>query len=165
MRVWLVLMIFTVGCASQYQGPKPDFSLTGEAAKREYEKFEFPESFWRQGIGVQLMGPNEDLYTTESLRPVIESVSPRSWEQNERAQSRIRIGRYLLLGALALVVIELTDEDRHFSNEQAIAYWSLLGVSFGFNFSAGFVQKSASEMYNEDLRRKFSPALTVNVHY
>lgn len=165
-RLIVGVLALTLGaCASTYRGPLPDYSYVGTAADVEIQKFTLKEGFFSQGAGVFAMGADHHYYLLNSLEPVIQNVSPASWKKVEKANFWHRFSQIAILGAISILIAEMTDDDDYNSTDQALAYWSLLGVSFGAGVTRTIYMDRAAREYNQDLRAKFTPTLGLNFRF
>ncbi len=161
-----VFVLALTSCATAYRGPSPDFSLKGEARTTEIEKFSLTEGFFNQAPGQFMMGSGQQPYFTESLLPIVRDVSPRAVRRIDKAKVWHRIAQGGLLLATVILISEFTDgDDRFLSHEQAIAYWSGLGISLSASFVRAQQLNRAAHEYNEDLRTKFSPSVAMTFSY
>jgi hypothetical protein len=155
-----VLALSMCGCVSSYTGPKPDFSLTGEAAKKERDKFQFQKYWFLDGAGYYYMGPEDEdtLYTGSSLKPIIQDVSPAAIEKEKVAQ-RWQWVNYALIGAaVGYIVSQREDLD---TGDWLVFYGTLL-ASVGAGHYSKYKHRQSIDDYNRDLDRKFTPALSYN---
>lgn len=161
----LIVSIFFSGCISNYKGREPDFTLKGAEAQKEYDKFHFDEGYWFQSSVAFTMGPERTAvpYKVESLKPIIKEVSPEAWDIYKRSRVWRQVGGISLLAAGGLLIAMAVDSNHgSWSKDQTIGYYSLLGISLGTSFAVPFFMSSSAERYNQDLRRKFTPALSLN---
>ena len=164
----LVVAVFALalsGCASTYRGPMPDYSYVGTASEVEIQKFTLKEGFFSQTGGSFAMGADQQHYLLTSLQPVIQSVSPGSWSKIEKANFWRRIGQIAALSAMVILIAEMADDDGYNSTDQALAYWSFLGLSFGAVVTLKIHMDRAARDYNQDLRGKFTPTLGMNFKF
>ncbi len=56
--VLLALPFLVIGCATDYKGPDPDFTLKASEAQAEIENFTLVEGYWQQGPTLK-MGPQK----------------------------------------------------------------------------------------------------------
>lgn len=162
------MTLFLGGCITDYKGREPDFTLKGAAAQNEYERFHFDESYWVQSPIAFTMGPEDRAipYTVDSLKPMIKEVSPEAWDIYKRSRIWRQAGWYSLVGAGIILVSAYADGDgKFFSRDQSVAYYSLIGLSFGFALVQPYFISRAAERYNEDLKKKFTPALSMNIGF
>ncbi|MCJ8275815.1 MAG: hypothetical protein HRT44_04665 [Bdellovibrionales bacterium] len=159
---YLPLLFLVAACATQYKGPSPDFSLKGEAAEKEIENFSLSESYWGQAPGAVYMGPEKNFYYLNSVRPIINDVSPIANQKIKTAHKWAWAGNILMWGALAYLAAIIIDDGSEFGSDERTVYYSIIGASFATGFvSSGYMQ-SAVKQYNRDLRARFTPKLTYN---
>lgn len=159
-----LIFSYTLGCVSTYKGEPPNFVLTGNAAKAEIEKFKFKEGYWVQGPSYMTMGPDENRYYLDSLAPVIDKTSPKASQTIKKADIWRRVQFATLGAALVLLAAELIkNDDKFFSTEQSIGYYSLVGTSIGMSFVRIHWISEAAEQYNRDLEKRFTPAIGLNI--
>ncbi len=160
----LCVLQLATGCVSKYKGPPPNFELTGESAKLEVEKFRFREGYWSQYPNGFTMGPEAKTYFTSSLEPVIAEVSPQAMRVIEKSKKWEYLEWATLSAALAMLMIEVTDDDGDFfTQDQTILYYSLLGISIGSSYVRLSFMSQAAEQYNRDLGARFTPAIVFNI--
>lgn len=159
----LSILLLSTGCVSNYKGPPPNFDLTGESAKAEVERFKFREGYWSQHPNAFTMGSEEETYFTSSLEPIISEVSPKSMQVIQNSKKWEYIQWVTLGAALAMLAIELNDDDgKSFTQDQSTLYYSLLGISVGSSYvRLSFISKAAKQ-YNRDLESRFVPTISFN---
>lgn len=158
-----VLAITMCGCVSNYKGPKPDFSLSGEAAQKERDKFQFHKYWFLDGAGYYYMGPEDEdtLYKGSSLKPIIQDVSPTAVEKEKIAQRWQWVNIGLVIASVGYILSQRDDLD---SGDWIVFYGGLLG-SVGAGHYAKYKHRQSIDDYNRDLNQKFTPALTYNFEY
>jgi len=147
----LLVTVATSGCAT-HSGQLPDFSLKGVEAEREIGKYTMSESAW-DGGGLIVLGNTRERYTTESFRPVIESVSPPAGDIMRRSE-RWRIAGAVLFGGAIYALMRGPDEVGHGT------FWGLFGLNILANSKADNLKAEAGAQFNRDLREKFNPKLS-----
>ncbi len=159
----LILSVSLTGCVTHYQGPTPDFSLKGEAAQKEIEKFQFHFSWWTPAPGFFFMGPKDaaDIYTGDSVKPVMRAVSPESLELEKKAMT----WEYVRLGVLGAGLVYIFADRGDWEESDWAAFGGILAVSAGIGFYGGSLHKDAIDRYNRDLKEKFTPGLSYNFTY
>ncbi len=148
------------GCASTYTGPKPDYSLRGEAATTEIEKFKLSEGYFNQGDNLFGMGPTKKLYKQKSILPIIEEVSPEAISRIQNAKSWRTAGWLAWAIAVGVLVSEFSDSDNTITNDEL--FWGALGSSIVLNSVSYYKRAEATEVFNRDLRQKFNPSVSYN---
>lgn len=166
MRIFKILLaaMFLSGCISTYRGPIPNLELRGAEAEQEYQKFKFVEGFWSQGQVHFTMEQSGKGYFTSSLEPTITEVSPKAWQIVEDS----KVWRYVALGSLAGMIAMLviqSNQDRFFNSDQTYLYYGLLGVSLTGSLMRASYLSDAATQYNQDLRHKLTPALSLNFSF
>ena|SRR6185312_7610385 len=146
-------------CASTYTGPKPNFAATGAAAEEEVRKFSFAEGFFAPKGAAFRMGEDK-VYTQESLRPLIEDVSPSAAHTLHKSQVWGQVGGGLLLAALGFLAAKAGDGSRWRTGDN-LAYYGALGTSIVCSAVSGSLASSAAHRYNEELRAKFTPGISL----
>lgn len=164
----LVLIISLLGCATppkEYEGETPNFNLQGEQAVSELEKFTLNSSYFSSNSYFVEMGQQEDIYTFDSLKPLMTSVSPSSFELIETSREWTKYSLYALAGAVGFLAYKLIDGD-DWSSSDKIIHYSLLGFSLTSTIivAPALVSRGAS-IYNQDLREKFAPGLSFRLFY
>lgn len=158
----LVFALILQGCASSYKGPEPDFSLTGNAAKLEADKFTLQPSHSLVRGPWYDMGPTQARFSIRSLEPMINKISMDASETLERAATIRRLQYGVLSLAAILGVIALGSVDN--ASSRAVTTGAVLlgatGLGLGFHYDS-LLSQGASE-FNRDLKRSFTPALTWN---
>jgi hypothetical protein len=149
--ILLLVTFVTSGCAT-HSGQLPDFSLKGVEAEREIGKYTMSESAW-DGGGLIVLGNTRERYTTESFRPVIESVSPAAGDILRRSE-RWRIAASVLFGGAIYALIRGPDEVGHGT------FWGLFGLNIIANSKADSLKADAGIQFNRDLREKFNPKVS-----
>jgi len=153
LEVLLIISLLVQGCATAYRGPGPDLSLRGEAAKAEYEKFEMSESFWNGGATP--LGPSNQLYTRESLRPILAEVSPDAIQSMDRARKWQKAVFVSFGFAMAGLLGSLLAPSG--SSTQAILFGgglTMAGVELGCGVISDINLAQSGEEFNRDLRRR-----------
>lgn len=151
------------GCATPYQGPGPDFDVSGTRIPAEIEKYTLDESVpWLSLEPALAMGPEKTRYRASTLTSVVENVSSDA-ARDLRAARKWRIGQFVALGATAVLLgsaMFLADQGSQPQNGLYAA--SVLGV--GVSVSLGFVWanllSSTASQYNHDLENRFRPKPT-----
>jgi hypothetical protein len=161
----ILVLALTSACVSTYRGPGPDYSYVGTAAEAEIQRFTFKEGFLHQGGEFFIMGADQQHYLLNSLKPVIQEVSPEAWRKIETGRVWTRVGQVAFLSALVILISEVSDDDDDFSQEQSLAYWPLIGLSFSSNIVRAIYMDRAARQYNQDLRAKFTPTLGMTFSY
>ena len=162
--VFMVFLFLLQGCATTYQGPAPNLSLTGIPAQGEIKKISFMEGYWAQGSGFK-MGPEERRYTVESVQPFVQKVSPAAIEKLDSAQNYLRAGRIAIgVGDVALLLAIFAANSQ---SQQVLVPLFLVGIGTGagLEIKAFSEFSSASEQYNKDLRQKLSPSMAFNFDF
>lgn len=142
--------LLIMGCASVYNGPRPDFSKAGEAREQEIKKFEFENNWWGEGPGLYVMGSDGGLYTGESLLPIIRDVSPRAVQIEKTA----RYWTWVNLAILGASLIYMLSKDSHSSSDWWVFSGSLV-VGAGFGQYGRYKHRQSIDQYNEDLKKRF----------
>ena len=159
------MLLNVFGCATTYQGPDLDLSLKGEKAQKEIKQFSLKEGYWSQGNGGFVMGPSEQRYTFDSVRPFILKVSPGASHLMSKAETQITISRIALGVADGLILWAIFSPNT--STQQILVPTALvsLGVGATFSIKAFSNLSSAAEQYNRDLQTKLSPQIGFNFSY
>jgi hypothetical protein len=164
--VILIVLGFVIqGCATPYQGPIPDLNLKGPQGQEEFNRFKFKEGFFNNGANSFLMGQDEKRYTLDSLRPVIDGVSPNSTRSLETASTLQDFG--IASSAFfwtSLIVLILTPSQQTANVAGAVALVSL-GSEIGFAIAYTSKMADVAEEYNHELQKKLSPTVTMNVKF
>ncbi len=166
MRIYPFFNVFCVfllaACATKYEGPKPDFSLKGDRAEKEISKFTISDNYWDQYGEAYVMGEEQRiLYTDESLRPIINEVSPAAMEKLATADTLNWVGFGLWAASTVVLFSELSDGDSSMSKSQETAFWGLLGSSVIMGWIRFRYVQLGARHYNRDLRQKFAPVLSL----
>lgn len=141
----------TTGCAT-HSGQMPDFSLKGVEAEREIGKYTMSESAW-DGGNLIVLGNTRERYTSNSFRPVLESVSPTAGDILRRSE-RWRIAASVFFGGAIYALMRGPDEVGHGT------FWGLVGLNILANSKADNLKADAGQLYNRDLREKFNPKVS-----
>lgn len=169
MKFWLLVVVFFgTGCASRlshYGGEKPNFELSGEAGKKEVQRFRLEEdNFWACGFPCFESDPQKRQHTWESMLPLIETASPDAVQKYKRSVTWWKVQLYSLgvgLAGLALGLATRGDERKTFLTA------SLAGsmTSIGSSFVVGWIRSDIPDTYNRDLNHKFQPSLVMNWNF
>jgi hypothetical protein len=147
------------GCATTYQGPPPNFKLTGDEAKKEYEKFKWDTSEFRQHPRIVHMGSEKLFVKRSSIDPIIDEVSPAAREKINKARKWNLVQGILVSVSLGLLIYGLSSKDNR-SDSNLYAIYGTLGLSLAIGlFVVPPIMKDASEQFNQDLKQKFNPTL------
>ena len=149
--VALLITGLTTGCAT-HSGQMPDFSLKGAEAEREIGKYTMSESAW-DGGNLIVLGNTRERYTSDSFRPVLESVSPAAGDIMRRSE-RWRIAASVFFGGAIYALIRGPDEVGYGT------FWGLFGLNILANSKADNLKADAGQQYNRDLREKFNPKVS-----
>ncbi len=151
-------LLLLSSCASEYKGPKPDFSLRGELAKKEIENFSLNESYWHQSRLALCMGPANRYYSEESIESLIKETSPSAIAKLEGSR---RLASWWWLPYSAAVAILLVDiNNQNFDSASQSAFYTLLGTSVVISIVELNMRAEAAEIYNRDLKNRFTPMLS-----
>ena len=148
----LACAMFT-GCATAYNGPKPDSTKRGRAALEEYDKFRISDSYGGLNLYSAEMGNKE--YYLDTVDPIITEASP-SWPSRHQT---MKIASYTGWGFLALAIgsIFVTPEWQN-----KAGYWIGLGGIIGSGIYLNVTGMHAAEQYNNDLKSKLSPSIALS---
>jgi hypothetical protein len=153
------------GCATTYQGPAPNFKLTGDEAKKEYEKFKWDESEWHQHPRFIRMGSEKTPVKRWSIDPIIDDVSPAAREKINKAKNWLLVEGILVSVSLGLLIYGLSNRDNR-SDSNLYAIYGTAGASLAIGlFVIPPIMKDASEQFNRDLKGKFTPALAFRTSF
>ena len=147
------LIALGTGCATvhDFREPGPNLSLRGEEAQKEFQKHQFRETFWFQTPHYYEMGPHEIKYSLNTLRPMMENVSPASINQMDAAYGW-RTAFFIVSGVGLASTIGFW-----IAGEEKIALpiiWGTVGAQQVTRTVFALKLKSAAENYNRDLREK-----------
>jgi hypothetical protein len=161
---FLFVLTTTTGCAhfATYDGQKPDFSLTGNAADKEIRRFRLEEdTFWTCGFPCSESDPLKREYTWQSVVPLIETVSPEAMKTYQEAQTARKVQLYLLGAGVGGLLAALIAKD---DAKLVCLKVSIIGSlsSIGAGFYAGWLLSGIPETYNRDLKQKFTPSIGWN---
>lgn len=160
----VILSLLLSSCATTYRGEAPKFEGNKEERLETYLNYKFKEGYWVQNTDAFTMGDDEQLYTLESLRPVIDKVAPKE-VKTELKRSEIASMVGLGLVGAAIGMLFLGDDVEDWSSGKKAAYWSLLGLSLtGSYVSIHFINRAAKR-YNEGLREKLSLGIKASLNY
>jgi hypothetical protein len=160
----LLILTTTMGCAhfATYGGQKPNFSLTGNAAKEEIHRFRLEEdNFWTCDFPCFENDPLKRQHTWESILPLIESVSPEAVKSYRKAQTLRKVQLYLLGVGVGGLVAGLIAKDNVKQTYLAISTIGSIS-SIGTGMYAAWTLSTIPEIYNRDLGKKFSPVVGWN---
>lgn len=158
LAIFLCLALVS-GCATTYQGPPPNFKLTGDEAKKEFEKFSWSESEFSQHPRFVRMGPEKTVVKRWSLDPIIDDVSPAAREKINKAKKWNLAQGILVSISLGLLIYGLSSKDNR-SESNLYAIYGTAGVSLVIGmFVVPPIMKDATEQFNRDLKQKFAPSL------
>lgn len=165
-RVILIcLVILSMGCASPYKGPKPDLSLAGDMAEKEIERFTMSSANKYGKLEVRLGGDNQ-AYTLDSVAPIIEEVSPAAYKSYLRTQEAHRRTLFNVLVGLGLIALAASYSSQFGTEIFLNGYgYMFVGVSIGLIYSRSYVFDSMLDQYNEDLRNRATPQLSLSVGF
>ncbi len=138
-------------CATTYVGPHPDFTQTGDAAKSEYEKFEFGTAYGNLNLYGVKMG--NKVYYRESVDPIIKKVSPTSTSKLQEME----VANYFNWVIFAATMVAIFQPRDSWANQTG--YYIGLGALLGTGIYINVLGMNAAEDYNKDLKSKFSPSL------
>jgi hypothetical protein len=147
----LLVNLVASGCAT-HSGQLPDFSLKGVDAEREIGKYTMSESAW-DGGNLIVLGNTRERYTSDSFRPVLESVSPAAGNIMRRSE-RWRIAASVFFGGAIYALMRGPDEVGYGT------FWGLFGLNILANSKADNLKADAGQQYNRDLREKFNPKVS-----
>ena len=153
----LVALAFLSGCATAYQGPRPDFSKTGSEAQAEYKKFEIGESYGEMNRYAVRMGDKP--YFTETVEPIIKDVSP-AWSGREK---KMKIAEYVSWGIFAATIATIFAPQDSWA--RTTGYWIGIGGLLGTGIYVNVTGMHAAEEYNRDLKSKFAPTAGVSATF
>lgn len=161
--IFLITIIptFVSGCAhslAKYEGQKPDLSLSGQAAHREIQRFELEEDNRICGFPCFEHDPKKRQHTWESIQPLFETVSPLAMQEYRRSE----VWSYVQLYALGVGIAGLAAGLATTGNQRdTLLALSLAGsgVSIGSSFYVGRIQSNIPEIYNRQLKEKFTPSV------
>jgi hypothetical protein len=160
-----LLAFFVSGCATTYTGPAPNFKLIGKDAEAEAEKFKFEESFWKNSTGIIVMGPEKTSYKENSLRPLVDQVSPVASEKLDSSR-RLNAGvLWSAVVAVAAIIAGHNAKDANASNNFDNLVWLAIGSEVGFGIASSWVHSNAAAQFNKDLRSKFTPIIGINTSF
>ncbi len=161
----LTLFCLLSACVTEYKGPMPDLTLKGEAATQEYNKFKFYDGYWMQANKAFRMGPDETLYWSSSLEPVITKVSPEALEKMKQADLWRNLSWIPYGIALGALLIDLGDGNGDISSTSWSVFYIGMGTWYGFQLYQVSLVQDTAQIYNRDLRRQLSPALGINLKF
>ncbi len=163
----LIVSFFLCSCVSDYKGRKPDFSLKGESARKEIERFRLSDHFLDQRRNAFEMGPEgeTEIYLSESLKPIIREVSPAALKELEVAEKWTRLWWIPYGIAIGVLAVEVANKDKDWHPASTAVFWSALGTSVGFSFYQLSVMQNTTKIYNEDLKSKFAPGIGYNAEF
>lgn len=154
-----------MGCASRlavYGGQKPDFSLSGESAEREIRRFRLEENnFWTCSAPCFESDRGKRAHTWASVLPLIENVSPGAIQRYEKAEGWSKVQLYSLGVGIAGLALGLVSK----GNQRDTFYTaSLIGstISIGSSFYVNWLRSDIPEIFNRDLKQRFSPSIGMN---
>ena len=148
----LLTFLLLQACSSKRVSEKPNFNLTGEAAHKEFEKFELEHvTPWNGKFS------DEGVFTTFSMKefkPTLNEVSPKSVEMLVELKTKEYIGWGIALAWIATSFI------RESNGGNSPLYWWGLGGFVGYNFVyLNHERGQISDQYNKDLKEKFAPSI------
>lgn len=161
--IMATLLLTSCATINTYNGEKPNLKLTGEKRELELEKFHLADSYFSNGYKVLTMGPDRTLYTLESLKPIIEEVSPEAIKQARYASYASYTQIILLSAAFTILVTDF--EVGEWSNAKETTYYSLLASSLGAGFVSMYFTKNISTHFNNDLKEKLSLGLKTTFNF
>jgi len=150
-----ILFSLSVGCVTTYMGEKPDFQLRGVAAEKEFHKFTINESIWSHGYTNLEMGGK--LYWLSSLRPVIKDVSPKADERIDATRWKRILPWVFFAGAV------IVSTQRDFG--QLPLFMGFIGASLSASIYASYDLGQSAKIYNQDLKSKFAPQISLKYNY
>lgn len=163
MRILSIFMAsFIAGCATTYRGKGPDFSLKGEEASRELQKFQVNHSFFSQGTTFYEMGPDHTEYYASSLEPFMNEVSPSFATLRRRAMTWKVVGWIFLAGAAGILLGSTSSGS---AASVQIPFYSAVVCSMGSSIYSNSLAGEAAEQYNRDLQQKFTPRVSLSLSY
>jgi hypothetical protein len=151
--VVLCFIIFLQACATPYTGHAPDLTLRGDSAKAEYKQFKLQTGYFSQGNRFFEMGSESNRYTESSLRPILESVSPRAMDKIKTADGWRAASLVSLAGMVGVLVASIASNSSNMSGYN-IPFYSLFGVSIACTTVQNIERGQAADYFNEDLKSK-----------
>ncbi len=157
-----LFLLATVGCSSpllRYEGKTPDLTLTGVPAQEEIRRFRLEEK--ECGFPCFESDPKKREHTWESVRPMLEAVSPEAMAQYHKAEVWQNVQLYSLGVGIAGLALGLASQEENprqtfFSLSVAGSVISILSPLF-----VGVMQAGIPKIYNQDLQKRLSPAVGV----
>lgn len=126
---------------------RPDFSLTGEAANKEIERFRLDE-ISPQAARFQSEKSNQYAHT-EDVKPLVEEVSPKAIERIEKSKIHNPIN-WTLFGLW--IATNFIDDGKY--------WWYGLGANVGWSIYMSNYRENTATQFNKDLKAKFRPTLS-----
>jgi len=162
----LLLLCLGVSCTTtrKWDGPDPNFTLSGEAARQELDRYTVVENgltSQRQGF---YMGPRQQLYSFESLTPMMKRITPETADRAAHIQRGFKLNRIVGWTSLAMLVAGSMVQD-----DLQMGLLSLGG--FGAVWWAGrdtylrWQLTKISPSYNDELQSKFAPRFSWIKHF
>lgn len=155
------IAVFVPGCAHQigkYEGQKPDLSLSGPDAQREIRRFELENDNNICRLPCFKHDPKKRQHAWESVQPLLEFVSPQAIQEYQRSKTWSDVQLYALgVGVTGLLVGLATN-----GSERTTSFaFSLAGsvISIVSSSYVGSIRSNIPEIYNRELKEKFTPSV------
>lgn len=165
----LLCLLLQFGCATKYMGPSPKLddsvkNKTTEERTEIFERYKFKEGYFNQHKNAFKMGSDEELYTLDSLRPVIDEVNPTAVNKElDKVEILSKVSLGMIGAALAMLIID--SDVAEWSSGQKSAYYGLLGLSIVGNYISFSFIENAAVQHNRGLRKKLSLGLKAKLDY
>ena len=141
----------------------PDLTAAGDGARAEIEKVTIHRSGQVLGLSPWVqVGPDRLKYSLSSARELIAKVSPDANRDLDFEQG-LRLAQIITLGAsVALMSVASSNQDISARDGQITVALLGLASSVGMGVIWYNLMSTVTDEYNQDLRRKFTPGLTLS---
>lgn len=148
----LLTILLLQSCSSKRVHEKPNLNLSGEAAQKEYKKFELEHiTPWNGTFS------DEGLFTVfymKDFKSTLNEVSPKSAEKLVDLKTKEYIG--LGIAAAWIATTFIRDPNGGISP----LYWWGFGAFVGYNVAyLTYERGQISDQFNKDLKAKFAPSV------
>ena len=154
---YLLIILLITSCSSEQVHKKPDFTLTGEKAEKEYRDFSLRYVTTRSGSFQK-----EGLFTSfkmKDYKDTMEDISPESLKLLEKTKTHEYV-LWGLWGAWLATAFIRTD-----NNQVSPLYWWGAGATLGYAFYLDHRREEVIDQYQKDLKAKFATSIGYNFSF